>query len=130
MLPECILALVPHPDDGALLAFGVISWAVGEEKRLWVATVIGGDYLYGDYIKGSRRLAEGLAATSYPGPPKERILLLGYPGTGMEPEAGFPSGLLREADLENLHTSCTSRMIYGITDGKSNLHMKQTGCHG
>ena len=130
MLPERILVLVPHPDDEALLASGVISRAVREGKQLWTAIATNGAYLCGDYTKGSRRLTESLAAMSYLGLPKERVLFLGYPDTGMEPEASFLSGLLRETDLENLHTSCASRMTYGITGGKPDFHMEQTGCHG
>lgn len=124
-----ILVLVPHPDDEALLAAGIIRRAVLSGRHVSVAIVTNGDYLCSDYSKGEARLRESLDAMLFLGMEKCNIYFLGYPDTGFEPQVSFLSRLEKAEENEIIKAS-TGRQIYGIKNVHEDFCFQRTAEHG
>lgn len=126
---ESILVVVPHPDDEALLAAGLIRRAVTDGKKISVALVTNGDYLCPDHSKGEARLGETLSAMKKLGVREENIYFLGFPDTGYEPEIAFLCDLRRAEDPYKIYPSSCSRETYGISGVKEDFCFLRTGKH-
>lgn len=129
-LKNRILILVPHSDDEALLAAGVIRHAVLQQKQVWIAVATNGDYLAEDYGPGRMRMKESLKAAKCLGVPEKRVLFLGYADTGMAAEDSFLYRLYHARQEDQCCPSACSRHTYGLEDGKEDFHFQKTGVHG
>ena len=128
-LPQSILVFVPHPDDEALLAAGLIHRAVREGKCVSVALATNGDYQSSNHTKGITRLKESFDAMRSLGVAAEQIYFLGYPDTGYEPEISFLSTLWASLDPDKKFPSACSDETYGLPYLCEDYAFRRTGRH-
>lgn len=128
-LPNSILVFVPHSDDEALLAAGLIRRSVAEGKRISVALATNGDYLCPDQSKGIARLEESFLAMRSLGVLARDIYFLGYPDTGYEPEISFLSNLWYGSDPHTVFPSACGKETYGLPGLCEDYAFRRTGAH-
>ena len=123
------MVIVPHPDDEALLAAGLIHRAATANIHISVALVTNGDYLCADHSKGAARLSESLSALQKLGVKSDNIFFMGYPDTGYELEVSFLNGI-RHAEDENLifPSSCSAE-TYALPTDREDYAYLRTGKH-
>lgn len=131
---ESIMVIVPHPDDEALIAAGVIKNAVKRVDDIKVVIATTGDFMASEYYKGQNRLMESVAAMQTLGLCLENIIPLGYSDTGgFEPVTSYSRSFLyrlyRSSGNEVLSGSFSNDHTYGIPDFLEDYHYQRTGDH-
>lgn len=124
-----LLVIVPHPDDEALLAAGLIRETVLRGAPVSVAVVSNGDYLCPTRDKGIVRLRESLNGMLGLGVPRRNIYFLGYPDTGMEREVSFLHRLRCAQDEREVFPSSCGMETYGVPGEKEDYCFERTGSH-
>lgn len=131
-----IMIIVPHEDDEALIASGIIERAVSQGVNVEVVLATNGDYLASDYSIGQKRLNESINAMNSLGVPTANIIALGYGDTGgLNGQASsYSEGFLyrlynADSDTQIIQSS-TGSTTYGIPEKLDDYHYKLTGTHG
>ena len=119
-----ILVLAPHQDDECLQTAGVIYAAVTAGRPVTVCFATNGEYLGESYA--AVRAAESRRVLAMLGVPREQVLFLGYPDTGMPYEESF---LRRLYDGKPVSSSRWGRSETWTPDGQD-FHYLRHGCHG
>lgn len=119
-----VLVLVPHPDDEAIMAAGVIARERGAGRRVAVAVVTNGDLSC--ERDGLRREDETIAAMSRLGVPEEDIFFLGYPDGHLDELSSVPlAPLPRRTSSGACGSGTTTYAARGR--GRSDVHTLLTG---
>lgn len=133
-----ILVIVPHEDDEAILAAGVIRSAVINGDDVQVAVVTNGDYTAQDYNFGEMRLQETISAMELLGLSKKNITAFGYSDTGgleMEPWTRYVDSFLyrlyhaEDPDMV-IASNFGNTKTYGIPKKLNDYHYTRTRRHG
>lgn len=131
---ESIIIIVPHPDDEALIAAGVIKNAVkrGDDVKVVISTT--GDFMASGHFKGQNRLMESVYALQSLGLSHENIIPLGYSDTGgFEPVTPYSRSFLyrlyHSSGNEVVIGSFSNDHTYGIPDFLEDYHYHRTGEH-
>ncbi len=134
--PEKLLVLVPHEDDEALIAAGIIHNAILKGDTVKVAIVTNGDCNGWDQSLGVRRINESIAAMEVLGLSRENITVFGYSDTGgFEPWTRYTDSFLYKlyhaaSDTQVLSSNFGNTQTYGASGVLDDYHYQKTGEHG
>ncbi len=134
--PEKLLVLVPHEDDEALIAAGIIHNAILEGDTVKVAIVTNGDCNGWNQSLGVRRINESIAAMEVLGLSRENITVFGYSDTGgFEPWTRYADSFLyklyhADSDSQVLSSNFGNTQTYGVSGVLDDYHYQKTGEHG
>lgn len=133
--PEKILVIVPHEDDEAIIAAGIIHKAILDGDTVKVAVVTNGDCNGYDQSLGINRLDETITAMEMLGLSSSNITAFGYADTGgFEPWTRYTDSFLYRlyhttSDTEVLSSNFGNSQTYGITGVLEDYHYATTGSH-
>lgn len=133
--PEKILVIVPHEDDEALIAAGVIHNAILQGDEVKVAIVTNGDCNGWNYDLGVNRLNESIAAMGVLGLSVSNMTAFGYSDTGgFEPWTRYTDSFLYKiyhaaSDTQVISSNYGNTMTYGVTGVLDDYHYQKTGEH-
>lgn len=133
--PEKVLVIVPHEDDEALIAAGVIHEAILNGDTVKVAIATNGDCNGYNQTLGINRLNENIAAMAVLGLSIDNLTAFGYSDTGgFEPWTRYTDSFLYKlyhAQSENdvLSSNFGNTETYGVPGVLEDYHYKQTGEH-
>ena len=133
--PEKILVIVPHEDDEALIAAGVIHNAILNGDIIKVAIVTNGDCNGYNQDLGIRRLNESIAAMEVLGLSSTNLTAFGYSDTGgFEPWTRYSDSFLyklyhAESDTQVFSSNFGNTETYGVPSVLEDFHYQQTGEH-
>lgn len=134
--PEKLLVLVPHEDDEALIAAGIIHNAILEGDTVKVAIVTNGDCNGWNQSLGIKRINESIAAMEVLGLSRENITVFGYSDTGgFEPWTRYADSFLYKlyhasSDTQVLSSNFGNTQTYGVPEVLDDYHYQKTGEHG
>lgn len=134
--PEKLLVLVPHEDDEALIAAGIIHNAILEGDTVKVAIVTNGDCNGWNQSLGITRINESIAAMEVLGLSRENITVFGYSDTGgFEPWTRYTDSFLYKlyhasSDTQVLSSNFGNTQTYGASGVLDDYHYQKTGEHG
>ena len=132
---EKILVIVPHEDDEAIIAAGIIHQAILDGDTVKVAVVTNGDCNGYDQSLGITRLNETIAAMEMLGLSSTNITAFGYADTGgFEPWTRYTDSFLYRlyhaaSDTEVLSSNFGNSQTYGVTGVLEDYHYAITGSH-
>lgn len=133
--PKKILVIVPHEDDEALIAAGVIHNAILEGDEVKVAIVTNGDCNGWNYDLGVNRLNESIAAMGVLGLSVSNMTAFGYSDTGgFEPWTRYTDSFLYKiyhaaSDTQVISSNYGNTTTYGVSGVLDDYHYQETGEH-
>lgn len=133
--PEKVLVIVPHEDDEALIAAGIIHSAILNGDTVKVAIATNGDCNGYNETLGINRLNESISAMAVLGLSKDNLTAFGYSDTGgFEPWTRYTDSFLyklyhAQSEDDILSSNFGNTMTYGIPGVLEDYHYQQTGEH-
>lgn len=133
--PEKVLVIVPHEDDEALIAAGIIRDAILNGDTIKVAIVTNGDCNGYDKTLGINRLNESINAMAVLGLSLDNLTAFGYSDTGgFEPWTRYTDSFLyrlyhAQSENDTLSSNFGNTETYGVPGVLDDYHYKQTGEH-
>lgn len=131
---ENILVLIPHEDDEAAIAAGIIHQGILNGDSVKVAIVTNGDCNGYNQELGIRRINESITAMGILGLSRNNITVFGYSDTGgFEPWTRYTDSfvykLYHAADDEILSSNFGNTETYGVAGILDDYHYQVTGQH-
>ena len=133
--PEKTLVIVPHEDDEALIAAGVIHTAILNGDDVRVAIVTNGDCNGWNYNLETARLNESISAIDVLGLSVNNMTAFGYADIGgLEPWTRHTDRFLykiyhAESDTSVISSNYGNTVTYGVTGVLDDYHCLMTGKH-
>lgn len=133
--PEKILVIVPHEDDEALIATGVIHNAILNGDDVRVAIVTNGDCNGRNYNLETARLNESISAIEVLGLSVNNMTAFGYADIGgLDPWTRHTDSFLykiyhAESDTAVIPSNYGNTVTYGVTGVLDDYHYLMTGKH-
>lgn len=132
---EKILVIIPHEDDEAAIAAGIIHRGILDGDSVKVAIATNGDCNGVNQSLGILRINESISAMEVLGLDKSNITVFGYADTGgFEPWTRYTDSFLYRlyhaaSDTTVLSSNFGNSQTYGASGILEDYHYQQTGTH-